>query len=265
MSRHKRIIKKEPSDVNLESSVDSTVKLNLTEDNFTTELSESQEDDSKQDSLKGRHFVFVVYPESAPADWIEQLQDTGLPFVVSPLHDKDVNPDGTIKKAHYHVIVSWSNTTTYRSARGLCDMLKCPKPQLVKSCIGQYRYLTHADNPEKYQYKEMPKTYNGWVRPLDNADIANIKQEIWNFVFEYDCTEYTVLLSVCSKQGSDYFEIASRNTIFFKAICDGYRHNPINILTRMYELSEDESEKEKIKNLIEKKLSLKNGNYRKES
>lgn len=55
---------------NTESSVDELTKL-FSEVNSTTETFESQDDIfedviSKQDSLKGRHFAFVVYPESAP-------------------------------------------------------------------------------------------------------------------------------------------------------------------------------------------------------
>ena len=56
-------------------------------------------------AVKKRNWTFVLYPESAPADWREQLQKTGLLCAISPLHDRDVNPDGEVKKAHYHVIL----------------------------------------------------------------------------------------------------------------------------------------------------------------
>lgn len=84
---------------------------------------------------KGRHFWYVVYPDSAPKDWIERLKSTGLAFCISPLHDKDTNPDGTKKKAHWHVIVSWPNTTTYSAALKLAeDILKCPRPTETNPC-----------------------------------------------------------------------------------------------------------------------------------
>ena len=38
--------------------------------------------------------------ESAPSDWIEQLQLSGAQFAISPLHDKDLNATGEPKKAH---------------------------------------------------------------------------------------------------------------------------------------------------------------------
>ena len=41
--------------------------------------------------VKKRNWAFVLYPESAPIDWKEQLQQTGLPIVISPLHDRDID------------------------------------------------------------------------------------------------------------------------------------------------------------------------------
>ena len=64
-------------------------------------------------NIKKRNWAFVLYPESAPADWREQLQKTGLQCAISPLHDKDMNPDNTPKKPHYHVILTYSGPTSY--------------------------------------------------------------------------------------------------------------------------------------------------------
>ena len=38
---------------------------------------------------------------------------TGLQCAISPLHDKDMNPDNTPKKPHYHVILTYSGPTSY--------------------------------------------------------------------------------------------------------------------------------------------------------
>lgn len=219
--------------------------------NSTTKTLENQEISDKQDNLKGRHFAYVVYPESAPSDWVEQLKMTGLAFCVSPLHDKDSNADDTPKKPHYHVIISWGNSTTYRAARGLCDMLKCPIPQLLKNPNGMYRYLTHRDNPEKYQYTDNPTAYNGWVRPLDGTDVTRIKAEIWHMVYTEDCREYGELLMVCNSKGPEYFEIASNHTMFFKAVCDGYRNSPRRTLMRYYSSMPEGEAKEAIKQLLD--------------
>ena len=57
--------------------------------------------------LKKRNWAFVVYPESAPSDWIEQLQLSGAQFAISPLHDKDLNATGEPKKAHWRYCGLW--------------------------------------------------------------------------------------------------------------------------------------------------------------
>lgn len=244
------VVEKKPSDGGTSEDLnDSNNPLSTI--NSITENLKNQGISPEQAKLKGRHFAFVVYPESAPADWIERLKRTGLAFVVSPLHDKDENADGTPKKPHYHVIISWGNTTTYKSACGLCDTLNCPFPQLLKNPNGMYRYLTHKDNPEKYQYMEQPETYNGWVRPLDSADVANLKNEIWQMVYTEDCQEYGELLMVCAAKGSEYFEIASNNTLFFKAVCDGFRNSPVRTLMRYYSSLDEGEVKESIKVLLE--------------
>ncbi len=226
--------------------------------NMDLQKKQDSEASDKQDAMKGRHFAYVVYPESAPADWIEQLQQTGLSFVVSPLHDKDIDPTGTPKKPHYHVIISWGNTTTYRAARGLCDKLRCPRPQALKSPNAMYRYLTHKDNPDKYQYEEQPVTYNGWVRPLNAADVVQLKREIWGMVYTNDCQEYGELLMVCVEHGSEYFDVASSHTIFFSKICDGYRHSPIRTLKRRYNMLDDGPEKEQVYEVLLKYTGVDN-------
>ena len=67
-------------------------------------------------NVKKRNWAFFVWPDSAPEDWREQLQKTGLQCAVSPLHDKDVNEGtGEVKKAHWHVIrLATSGCTTVK-------------------------------------------------------------------------------------------------------------------------------------------------------
>ena len=56
-------------------------------------------------AIKKRNWAFVLYIESAPSNWLDILIKSGLSFAVSPYHDKDINPDGEVKKAHYHIIL----------------------------------------------------------------------------------------------------------------------------------------------------------------
>ena len=105
-------------------------------------------------NVKKRYWAFVLYPESAPEEWRQILTETGLECAISPLHDKDINPDGTPKKAHYHVILCYAGPTTYNCVKTLTESLNQPVPQPIEQVKGYYRYFSHKDNPEKYQYSE---------------------------------------------------------------------------------------------------------------
>ena len=108
--------------------------------------------------MKSRYWSFIVYPESVKENWINELEETGLVFAISPLHDKDVNPTGEPKKEHYHVLIEYEGPKTYKSIKEeICDKIGATIPKKIESLRGYYRYLTHKDNPEKYAADQAAK------------------------------------------------------------------------------------------------------------
>lgn len=168
----------------------------------------------------------VLYPESAPEDWRQKLAETGLQCAISPLHDKDVNPDGEPKKAHYHVILCYSGPTSFNVVKGLTDSLNQPIPQALEQIRGYYRYLTHKDNPEKYQYKDSDVTsINGFdiadYVELTRSEVSKITKIIQDLIIEKDIYEYSDLMDLLAyTEGEDaavQYEVARSNTLFFNA------------------------------------------------
>ena len=155
-------------------------------------------------NIKKRNWAFVLYPESAPADWREQLQKTGLQCAISPLHDKDMNPDNTPKKP----------------------------PQALEQVRGYYRYLTHKDNPEKAQYDEREiKTINGFniadFSELTRSEITQIKKTLQALIRQYDIVEYAQLMDFLQDEEMNVeYEVASNNTLFFDRYIGSRRHAP---------------------------------------
>ena len=149
--------------------------------------------------MKGRNWAFVMYPESMPENWFEILEETGLPYAISPLHDKDVNPTGEVKKPHYHVICQYANTTTAKNVReNVCSKVNGTIPIKLESIKGMYRYHLHLDNPEKYQYDDRDRIFiNGFdvsnVNALTQTEIQKIKKEIVNIIIDNDILEYSDL------------------------------------------------------------------------
>ena len=84
----------------------------------------------------------------------ERLQLKGVAFAVSPLHDKDIDDEvsKTPKKPHYHVIMSYGSPTTFNNVNNIMKEFNQPIPIPLESVGGYYRYFTHKDNPDKYQY-----------------------------------------------------------------------------------------------------------------
>lgn len=170
---------------------------------------------------KNRHWTFLVYPESAPNNWKDILQETGCQIAISPLHDKDENPDNELKKPHFHILICFPGPTTFKKVNSLCSQLNSPIPKRVLSIIGIYRYLTHLDNPEKYQYNEEDivvlngfdiKEYNG----LTTSQTLVIKKAIQKLIIDNHLTEYSDLMDyIIENLSNDFYQVASNNTLFF--------------------------------------------------
>ena len=111
---------------------------------------------------KSKYFCCLLYPDSATYDTdnvIKALAEEHLTFAVSPIHDKDLDDGGSLKKAHYHLLIAYSSATTLNNIRGWIHACGMPQSELhsVRVCasgVGYYRYLTHKDNPDKVQYDE---------------------------------------------------------------------------------------------------------------
>ena len=175
-------------------------------------------------NVKKRNWAFVLYPESAPKNWREQLALTGLQCAISPLHDRDVNPTGEPKKPHYHVILAYSGPTSYNVVKSLTNgKLGQTIPQPIEQLEGYYRYFTHKDNPEKAQYSAADiETINGFdIRnyiDLTKSEVVRIKREIQAFIRDNQIYEYADLMDLLMDAGeemADHYEVAANNTVFF--------------------------------------------------
>lgn len=114
------------------------------------------EKEKKKSSGAGRKRVFacIVYPESAKPNWKEILAETHVMAIVSPLHDKDINPDGSPKKPHYHVMMLFEGVKSDTQFESIRDSFGGVGNEVINSARGYARYLTHKDNPEKAKYQD---------------------------------------------------------------------------------------------------------------
>lgn len=180
--------------------------------------------------VKKRNWGMVLYPESAPENWRELLQQTGLPIAISPLHDKDVDPTGEPKKAHHHIILCYPGPQTFNAVKTLCSGLNQPIPIALDSVRGNYRYFTHMDNPDKYQYDPAEITVlNGFsimdFVELTKSEVIRIKTDLQGFIRDQNIEEYADLMDALLDGGNmDYYDVASSNTFFFEKYISSRRN-----------------------------------------
>lgn len=124
--------------------------------------------------VRTRTWMAIFYPDSAPSDWEEILSERlgHGPWAHSPLHDKDVNPDGTVKKPHWHVVMTFPGKKSYEQVKDILEPLNCTEPKRLESLNGMIRYFIHADNPEKAPYSRADiKAFGGLdvITPFENT------------------------------------------------------------------------------------------------
>lgn len=169
---------------------------------------------------KSRSWSIIVYPESTPKDWREILDNEHIEWVESPLHDKDTNPDGEIKKAHWHILLIYDGPTTFNNVLGLAEKLNAPIPQKVASARGLVRYMIHMDNPEKYQYDRSEIVGHGGVDiesffNLTATNRLDVLKEISLYIKENQVTSFADLVFYAIENNDDWFNvIANYNTLF---------------------------------------------------
>lgn len=180
--------------------------------------------------IKKRAWAFVLYLESAPSDWMDKLKQSGLKIAISPYHDKDINPDGTPKKPHYHIILVYDGPTTYNNVKSFTDSLNQPIPQALEQVRGYYRYFSHKDNPDKYQYDETEIVTLGGFNISDFVEMTKsealiIKRELIHLIEDEDFIEYSDFLIFVERNGTEeQFDIATSNTILFNNYLKSRRH-----------------------------------------
>lgn len=161
--------------------------------------------------VRTRNFATVVYPDSAPSEWLSILQEQFIPGFVSPLHDADVNPGGESKKPHYHVLITYDSLKTREQAKQVFDKIGGVGCEVVQSIRGYARYLCHLDNPEKAQYSKDA------VICLSGADYAtviglasdkyNALAEMEEFCERYNVVSFYALSRYASKHRTDWSRI----------------------------------------------------------
>lgn len=183
-------------------------------------MAEKNEQQEKNGKGRTRNWTFIIYPESAPENWRDLLNDEHIAWVESPLHDKDTNADGEVKKAHIHILLMFDSVKGYNQVVVITERIKATIPQKCASPKGLVRYMIHLDNPEKFQYEKKDiKEYGGadiaeLLKPTCSDRYALIKEMII-FVKEHEIKEIQDLIDYALEyRFDDWFPLLCDNSTF---------------------------------------------------
>lgn len=179
-----------------------------------------------------RNWTFVVYPESAPENWRDVLDEEHIEWVESPLHDKDLNADGEPKKSHWHVLVMYEGKKSYNQIKELTDKINCPIPQKCANAKGLVRYMAHLDNPEKVQYDRSAIIAHGGadiavlLKPTSASRYLLIR-EMMDYVREHNIVEMnTLVFYAMEERFDDWFPLLCDNSAYIVgAVIKSNRHS----------------------------------------
>ena len=177
-------------------------------------------------ATKARFFTGLIYEDSAPSDYEQQLKDSLRQYLLSPWHTPDPVEDletGALKtlKRHRHVMYCHGNSVSPKAVRELMPEWMVLPPSNDAFMVGSYRnlsrYFVHLDQPEKEQFAGKPETNLTVLNnfPLDlskeltKSERRQLKIQLWNFCRQNTITEYCELMDTLGDmQEWDMFELA---------------------------------------------------------
>lgn len=157
-----------------------------------------------------------MYPESAPENWREYMDDLHIEWVESPLHELDCNATGEVKKAHWHLLLMFGGVKSYEQVLDVVKPLNCPIPQRCHNAKAMVRYMAHLDNPEKHQYNVADIKAHGGVdiaemlRPSSSERHALIR-EMSEYIKDNGVTEFSEFV---------YYAMSEHYDDWFPLLCD---------------------------------------------
>lgn len=183
---------------------------------------------------RARNWTFILYPESAPENWKEILQEQHLNFAVSPCHDKDINPTGEPKKAHYHILLAFDGKKSYSQVESITSSLNATIPQKVANTIGLIRYFTHLDNPEKYQYDVKDIYSYGTIDVMkafdDTVTEDKALKEMRAYVNENNITEFSDLFDYAAEENDVWFRCLKKSSYLINQYIKSKRYKKLQQL-----------------------------------
>lgn len=121
------------------------------------------------------------------------------------LHDKDVKEGGELKEAHRHLLVTVKQQKSFNAFRKLFADEQNTLVKPIEDFQHDFRYLTHKDDPDKYQYSEKDIVTDGtdyWSKISKSEDVDNGNEAFLNDL----CNPSLSMREMALRYGRDYMK-----------------------------------------------------------
>lgn len=160
-----------------------------------------------------RVFACIIYPESAPDDFREIIDELHLVGFLSPLHDCDISvKTGEIEKEHYHFMCWFDGKKSLSQIKALFSKFGGVGCEIVHNKKSYVRYLCHIDKEDKVRYNEADvkgfggALYSNEVGSLVQYNRIEVLSEIMDYVSRKKEYSFARLLLYARAHHADWFE-----------------------------------------------------------
>lgn len=174
--------------------------------------------------MQDKHYNYAttIYPESAIENFKDAIANWHVQAFLSPLHDKDVNDDGSRKKAHWHLEVMFRNGRSESAVRELFVSIGGVGCEILKDKVAYARYLCHLDEKGKkvlYNLEDVVE-FGGadYKKVIENCGRSKFEVygEIMDYIDTVHCKSYAQLLRYARKFEPDWFSTLCKNGMVVK-------------------------------------------------
>lgn len=176
---------------------------------------------------RSRNFATVIYPDSSSDGWQQIIEDLHVEAFLSPLHDNDINPDGELKKPHYHLLVMFPTLKSDKQVDDIFSKIGSVGREVIQSVRGYARYLCHKDNPEKYQYNEDDVLSFGGADYFSICSLAIDEDaaisEMVDWIIDNECIFFCDLADYAIKHNQAWYRVLRyKGAVFMREYIKSY-------------------------------------------
>ena len=168
---------------------------------------------------RSRNWCFILYPDSAPAEWDLILRESMVAGCYSPLHAP------ADSKPHRHCILSFTSKKSKSQVQAITQSLNATQPFVVHDLRQMTRYLIHADNPDKEQFQPSDiVSFGGFVIDkffsLSSVDKQDLFKQLMQFIRDNPGIYYCDLVDICLDTNPDWLYLLETNLAVNKVVTE---------------------------------------------